>query len=373
MNVKCVVMHKKPHWDEIVAYWLALFIGAEAFPGINDARVEYWDEIPNKPSKQLRNEGYLLLGIGFGDFDDKLREGGRKEKKCTAILMAEALGIEKNPEFEKLLSFSYTADTQPKVSFLDPASVVKMLHNNHPKDPRVAIHYVFNLLDELKTQQDEFFTGTHAAYAHLLAGKPDNFQRIISPLGEEVRLVILNTDSSAVVAYGRSDHGGRAGILIKFGIEEATQIFLDPRLNLSKIAQDIICALRCEEGNLRRDRPWRELGKSGQVCEQDCWFGVAKNAGEKEQITIIANGTESKKRTPTRIPHERIVEIVKMCVTPGFEPSYEEDCKNNICTGNNCPWYSLGLSRCRTVRFNQRKAEERKTQNGSKKEETTVA
>ena len=354
-----MVMHRKPHWDEIFALWLARFIGGEeVFPGINNAQPLFWDELKgNSTEEEYIRSGYLLIGLGFGRFDDKVHNGARKEGKCSAILMAEALGVADDQRFSQLLKFSLAADTQPKVGFLDPADMVKLLHNNNPDKPEVAICYAFDAIDAHWKQQKRFFGEVSEEYAKLIRTVPETYRRIKNGVMEGLDLVVLRTDSPDLVAFGRSDHGGRAAVLIKFGKKTPTQIFFDQRCSkLSKPARDILCALRVEEGFDIKKWNWKDLGQSGQMNDSDPWYGVARGEGDREQVTMIANGTDTHKRDFSQIPQQRVVKIVEMCLSRGFEPSREECCLNNICD-NTCPRYRLGLTRCRSVRFNQRREE----------------
>lgn len=364
MNVRYVVMHKKPHWDELFALWLARVIGGEeVFPGIMSAQPLYWDEMEGgaMTEEEYIRAGYLLIGIGFGRFDDKVHNGSRKPGKCSALLMAEALGITNEVQFAKLLKFSLTADTQPKVGFLDPADMVKILHNNNPENPQIATRYVFDTVDAYWVQEKRFFGEIQDEYSKMIRTVPGTYQRIRNGVIDDLNLVVLKTDSPDLVAFGRSDHGGRADVLIKFGDKTPNQIFFNSRYpKLSGPARDILRALRVEDGFDPRKWSWKELGQSGQLNDQDCWYGIARGEGIREQISVIANGTGTHKRCISKISQQRILEIVKMCLTRGFEPSRGECCNNNICSssqGSPCPWFRLGLSRCQTVRFNQRREE----------------
>ncbi len=63
-----VVFHKFPHLDEVVAYILALLYGRRIWPGINKAKVMFWDagaKTPDgRPAHEWQSEGYLLIGVG---------------------------------------------------------------------------------------------------------------------------------------------------------------------------------------------------------------------------------------------------------------------------------------------------------------------
>lgn len=349
MEVKHVVLHTGAHWDELASLWLAKTYGQEAFPGIESADIQYWNEVkPGMTEQQLVRAGYLLLGIGYGQFDDKIRDGERKEGECTVSLIVKALGLEETEWIKKLTGFSLTADTQSKVGYMDPASQVKLLNGNHPDNPEVAQKYVSTLLDEMKIQQDRFFGATADEYHRSAYIKP------IRGFGKNFLFVAIESDSPDIMAYARSAHGGKAGVLLKRG-KDGTQIYFDPRLGLGKEAEDLIRSLRVAENNLNPKLTWNELGQGGQLSDDDRWYGMTSK-GEKPMITMIANSTKTRKKEPTEISLEIIQELILICIQPGFESKRKGKCEQNICEGRGCPWYNLGLSRCRNVRFKQKQS-----------------
>ena len=353
MAVKRKVLHTGAHFDEDHALWLAMRVGGEtAFPGITKAPLEFWDTYnQNTSPEEYMANGYLLIGIGDGPFNDKKREGGRKEGKCSAILMAEALGVHNDPRHEKMLKYSLLTDTQPSMGVGDLASHIKRLNQNHPDLPRKAVDWAFDILDEHYTQQQRFFTTVKKEYESVAVE-----EGIRSYKGKNVILVTISTSTPDVVAYARSEHGGNAGVLIKFDPNVGPQIHFDQRLSLGTVAVDLIRCLRIEEGNLKQ-RDWDILGQAGQVCPEDRWYGVGREGGGRTEITIVANGTLSHARPRSRIPDQRIMEIVKMCVGQEFEPSRAPQCTAGVCSSSHeskCPWYQYGLRRCAAVRWNER-------------------
>ncbi len=261
------------------------------------------------------------------------------------------MGLADQEVFRKLLSYSLNADTQPNLGFMDLEAIVKLYNNNYPNDPQKSIDVTLMLLGEYYTQQKRFIDVVVKDEYDLKI----QVEGVKGVSDQPLLFGYIESDSMETVAYARSDHGGRINVLIKFG-EEGTQIYFDPRKKLRKAALDIICALRSEEGNLG-NIAWKDLAIGGQISNKDCWYGVTRADGE---VTIVANGTKTHARPKSKIPYERIVEIVRICISGGFERSRQTDCENNICSStraNPCPWYGLGMARCRSVRHQQHRNE----------------
>lgn len=77
----------------------------------------------------------------------------------------------------------------------------------------------------------------------------------------------------------------------------------------------------------------------------------------------LFNGSKTAPDTdPTRIPPLKLVELVKMGLSVEvFEPSRSETCLQGICSSTRsrpCPWYKYGLSRCQTIRWEERRDRE---------------
>ncbi|MBD3311131.1 MAG: hypothetical protein GF349_01375 [Candidatus Magasanikbacteria bacterium] len=146
-NIHTVVMHVRPHLDELLAFFLAGCYGYDIFHGIIDAKIEFWGTgilLPGgKTADELEKEGYLLIGIGGGRFDEH-KEGGRNGK-CAASLMAEFLGISHYPEIKRLIEYAQQSDAfgdKDKFAF---ASIIKTAQRNH-KDPKEVVDWVYDIL-----------------------------------------------------------------------------------------------------------------------------------------------------------------------------------------------------------------------------------
>ena len=100
MQITRIAMHEGPHLDEILACVLLRVHGEKRFPGVSQAKLIFWSyggEVPpDGPSAQeLFRQGTLLLGQGFGPFDEHPcpeRGIARKSGESTSSLVARVLG-----------------------------------------------------------------------------------------------------------------------------------------------------------------------------------------------------------------------------------------------------------------------------------------
>ena len=87
-NYKKIIIPSRPHPDVIVGIFLLIKFGQEKYPGIKDASIEIWQELPaGDTSESLEQKGVLLLDVGESKFDH------HKTGKNLSQLIAEDLEI----------------------------------------------------------------------------------------------------------------------------------------------------------------------------------------------------------------------------------------------------------------------------------------
>lgn len=127
MNYHTILVHERPHFDEVVGVWLARTYGDSKYSGLNKAAVRFVEEDPLGGDQRFDREGLYCIGTGKGRCDDKGPDGKRKAKKCSALLVAEDLGIEKNPELVSLLEETLRCDTGKGVRLTQLAETLKLI------------------------------------------------------------------------------------------------------------------------------------------------------------------------------------------------------------------------------------------------------
>jgi hypothetical protein len=126
-NYSTILVHERPHFDEIVGVWLARKYGNTRFSGLDKAAVRFVDEDPLGGDRRFDDEGLFPIGTGKGRCDDKGSDGKRKPGKCSALLVAEYLRVDKNPELLALLAETLHCDTERGVRLTQVSEALKLI------------------------------------------------------------------------------------------------------------------------------------------------------------------------------------------------------------------------------------------------------
>ena len=118
-RVKEIWVHFCPDLDVVASIALILLYGQDQFPGL-----EYKTKVVLVPAgplpkdltkgrteEQLVADGILVLDTGFGRWDHHVNDNG---DKCTFNLVAEALGLDKEPWLQRVISFVRAQDLEGK-------------------------------------------------------------------------------------------------------------------------------------------------------------------------------------------------------------------------------------------------------------------
>lgn len=152
-HVHTVVMYPRPHPDPICALFLLREFGETQFPGIAQAKVEYWNKLPDhKTSDQLESEGYVLLDLGNGKFDHHEASHGPKNE-CASTLVAKFLGVDQKPELKKLLQYVKRDDLEGRgIISKDPidrafglSALIMNLNRDYPEYPDYVLETVYRI------------------------------------------------------------------------------------------------------------------------------------------------------------------------------------------------------------------------------------
>jgi len=95
-EIKKIVVHDKPHADDLFGAYLFHKYGGAKWPGVETANIITKDG----SVKMQKRTNWLIIGTGKGEFDE---HGKEKKDLCAADLVARALEIEKQPKTSKLL------------------------------------------------------------------------------------------------------------------------------------------------------------------------------------------------------------------------------------------------------------------------------
>ncbi len=335
-----IATHPNPHFDEIVAIFLIRKYGHKKYRGIDSAKIIFMNSdsgnaVTKNTVKDYEKEGTLAIGIGNGRFDEHKQGSGVKESECAATLVANYLGISKNPELTQLLKYALNNDRKGASSPFDLASIIKSLYQNYPDDPMFVINWAMTALESKLMEQKKFFDQSADHYAK---AKKLNF----SFLNRNYLLVVADSDEPQFNKYAR---WRGAAIVIQRNSKGNVQIFTNKKLANFRM-KDVIRILRIKEQK-KSSTPnpitdWKVLATEGSCAN---WYY------QQETETILNGSLTNPNIEPTKLDLKTIISAVITGVNPA---SFPKNCPVNKCISKQCSWYHLGLSRCSAKRFKQK-------------------
>lgn len=348
MTYKVIATHNQCHLDEMAGIWLLRRFGDISFAGISEARVEFWGQMPEgKTPKEFESEGILLIGIGGGRFDEHpCADGGRKKDECAITLIAKELGLDEDPALRSLIEFVCKRDLTLTGSPFDLHAMIKTFYSAG-RDDMTVWEWVFAALEAIYEQSLKFFEGAATDFQSAEI-------RDVQIGGRKTKLAIGVSDSREFAKFARSAHGCRAGIVIQRN--SAGNVHVQTRNNLGINLLDTAQMIRIEEilaqGKVVSN-DWEYLRREGTLPECPAWHFSSEGK-------MLLNGSTTHVKEPTRLPLDRIAELVQIGINPqAFEKNRAAQCQQGNCTStskNPCPWYGWGLHRCRRIRFAQRQS-----------------
>jgi len=173
MQVTTVTMHPLPHFDEVLAYVMAVSCGRDLFPGIEAAPIKFISPNPEGNIEPPSN-GVLSIGVPGGSVTiDEHTTNGRKEGECASTLMCDHLGLKGNPAWTTIVAHALEMDTNPNAHPLEISRLVKDAHQSG-MDGREVIEWasiaILALYERLKRGENprRDFTVFHSTAAKYL-------------------------------------------------------------------------------------------------------------------------------------------------------------------------------------------------------------
>lgn len=344
-----IVVHGKPHLDEIAAIWLLRMFGEEKFPGISTATVVFWGnggETPDgRTAEDYEREGTLLIGVGGGRFDEHPAVNSkRKQDESATTLVAKAIGVDGEPALKKIFEYVTDEDLNGSSRPFDLAHLVKLLHKQYPDNPEKAMEWATAALEAKYREQMQFWAAKEEY------GRIAQVEEVPGPEGKSLRVASIVSDNVQMSEFARSNHGGNAAIVILKRSSGNVQIFTNKRFKLDLC--DVVRMIRLAEQRAKGlilTSDWRELMAEGKVAGAEEWFYHLTGQ-------MLLNGSLTATDVPpSQIALEDIRRIVSVGINPNaFEPERSPGCKEGICDATRespCPWYGFGLQRCQKIRY----------------------
>lgn len=292
-----IVTHNQPHPDEVLGIICLRDFGNEKYPGTENANVIFWDagiNTPNgKPWQDWHRKGYLLVGVGGSCFDEHTIDG-RKKGSCAALLIAQDLGIDHELWMKKTLDYVVTNDTKGGNNPNDIAAMIRLA--NEQWHPQKALNLALDLLMLKLQDQMDFFIATadeFNEYAQIT---------VINYGGREIKAAFIESDSTKMGAYARSEFGGRCDIVVVRNQRGNVVITTNKsRIDLS----NIICGLRICEAKIKGKKvPFEQLIVGGTATNAEEWYYDI-------QSNHILNGSKSAPNVPpSKIKNDTLKRII---------------------------------------------------------------
>jgi len=272
-----IVLPTRAQPDTIVAIFILKKFGEAVFPGIETARLEFWQALPQGETEvSLREKGILLMDIGAGLFDHH----NHTEKTTATALVCGYLRLRENPALQKLLEYTERDDFFGKGTIstdsLDRAfglsGLISALNKSFVKDPArvvdivlpfISAHYEEELrrTDELPKEFEE----------KLREGKAEVFTA--RQRGKNLRVVIIDSESASMPGYLRSQNGGRFDVVAQWMPSGHLNILTRPTKHID--LRSLAAVLRTEELALADKTPPDDihyLAKTGRLPEVPEWY-----------------------------------------------------------------------------------------------------
>lgn len=308
-----IVMFPKIQIDTAVSYFLLKYFGEDKFPGIRQADVEFWTELPeNKTVEKLQDEGYILLDLGNSKFDHH-RLGQNNRKISSAHMVAKYLGVDSRADLKRLLEFARRDDLEGKgILSNDPidrafglSALLTNLNRSIPDDPKQILDIVVPLLVGHFAEENRRHEILPKEFKEAVeSGRAKKF--IIPHRGKDLKIVYIESDSPALAGYVRCKAVGADLVIqkastghVNFVTRQASQVQLHKLARAVKLLEaqknEIELAIESED----------HLEKPGRTEGLPHWFYDAR------ANTLQNGGIQPQGIPPTKLTYEEIEQVTK--------------------------------------------------------------
>lgn len=313
--VKRLVFHGIPlHPDDELGFWLLREFGEQKYPGIREAEIVFRTDagglFEGKTWQEHAAEGTRMIGTGGSPWDEHPVAGQkRKEGSCAASLIAEELGISKDPAIQFLLRWVVRNDTQGvRESSMDFAGLARDSFLYLPEmSPRETL-FMHLLLIKTAYRKSQQFWKCENEFAK--NGKKVQAGGVV--------IAAVESPNHEMARYCRSKGGIKADLVIHKGSPNPGLVQITrgkaergERPKVSGATMDrIIAAIRWREAEINvRDHPrtLAELSAEGQIACAPEWFYLNH---------VCHNGGFTYQGVPgTKIPLGELLEMAAKAVT----------------------------------------------------------
>lgn len=329
MQVKSILMPNKPHLDPIVSLYLLRKYGQSQFPGIEQAKIIFWEQ-SNDPTndevKRFRNSGVLILDVGGSLFDH--HEKARGVKETTTSLVASYLRIESNPEVGALLNYIREDDLEGLHNrYGELAYLLKCMHKQNIPSEKV-VEVSLKLINIFQNCQLEWHINTKKEYEE----KCKIYK--IKRFNKKLKVGIIESDNLQIANFGIT--ADNLSVIVQKRSSGHVMILTNKNHHID--LREIIAAIRKRELELSGYDKIIDMeklqfeGKSNLIPN---WF-------YHRSLNAFLNGSDALVRAePTKVSFKEIVGFVWYGLSS--ENSEYCDCDRG---GESCPFAPYGFSKC---------------------------
>ena len=306
-NYNKIIIPTRPHPDVIVGIFLLTKFGQEKYPGIKDASIEIWQNLPAGDTREsLEKKGILLLDVGGGKFDH------HNTQKNLAQLIAEDLGIETDSSILKILTYAErddkhglgTVSNDPLDKAFGLSGLIASLNKTESDHERI-VKLILPLLEAHHTEEKRRTQELPQEFEKKLKeGKAEVFE--IRQGKKNLKTVVLESDNLSMAGWLKSAGGQRADVVCQKKSAGFTNILTKPLKNVD--LRWLAAYLRKAEAELR-DRKLTcstfDLMKEGKIAEVPEWYY------DRATNSVLNGGASPKGILPTIIPLETMKDILK--------------------------------------------------------------
>jgi hypothetical protein len=318
------------HLDELVGYLQLKWHGEEMFPNVSKA---VFRQISSGENTDVlgKKKNVILLGLGGGQFDEHGDQ--QKTNECCASLVAKTLGLDKDFAWGKIVKAVKHTDRNVPTLTLDLSRIVASMQRQGYGLQAILSYVEVGIMTTLKDFREFARTDiSKVKEVKLKIGQQEHF------------IAVAETDDLNVSKYMK--FMGAAFVVAK---NSSGHVVVLPGEGFRSETKDILRILRIWEQTKRNDRQekdWRVLESESLISSLPFWFFNPDNGD-------ILNGGTSRPDVPqTVLSLNEIIDAIKLSSGKEFEPKH--GCgKTLFCNStprDKCPWYPLGLFRCRSIR-----------------------
>jgi hypothetical protein len=215
LKIHTIASFAKPQPDTIAAIFLLKKFGEEHFPGVSEAALAFWANLPeNTSAESLEQQGYILIDLGGSQFDHHTEREGGKVTGCASELVAERLGVTQNPALKKLLAYAKRDDLEGKGTIsedpLDRAfglsGLLVNLNRTYSHDPAGVVQMVLAMFEAHYLEEENRTVTMKQEFKELQEQGLTTAWTIPRANLQPLRVVIVPTDNKSMAGWLRSYH-----------------------------------------------------------------------------------------------------------------------------------------------------------------------